>query len=798
MRKLICVVLATLLCTNEVSAFAFSSATNNWAKENEVNLNLLKSNLTKAGLAHLLYELDGCPKVELLELNDVKKEDLAAASYGVFKGYFHSDKKFMPNQRIDKQDLAYILYQRAGSPVVSGHELEQYEDVRRIDKEKQMAMLWAVKMGIVLPESELLLKPTARLKSDEAVSMVMKSEKSASITALKEDLNVLTSMRRPVGSAGEKMAAEYLVKRFTEMGYEVNVQSYKDSADKTGSNVIAKKTTNHENADILILSAHHDSAPTAFGANDNASGVVALLAIAENLKNISTDTEIRLISFTDEENGKNGSRAYVNSLSEDEKKRIIGDIQLDMLGGYGSSGLTLSTTDGEENWITDLLKEKDQLDVYPETASDHTSFQLAGIPSVLVMQKGRGYLYHSVADIGDAIDLYSLNRAVTSVSAAVETIASKTTPSYLEIAHAQGESYAYHQIRQNTIYFSSSLKDSENYIGAAGELVDHHEIKGNGWSDNYDTYRYAMHWFNSDKPLNTYYVYRNGFLQNIEIKPKENGYSVDEIRAMIRAMLGEPTNVKEDEKGKTEGWTDVIYSKHITLIENSEDFKVTVSNFNVGISNQLASYSVKNGEARIKDEKHLAVWNYLCSVLPVSQRQKISEFNLYTDGYSNILAYTSPIRKDGIADNTQFSINLDYYDVYDENGVPRDWSKVTYTIIHEYGHVLLEDETQIDLNISKDTHDPAGFIEGSFRKKFYDAYWKDMVTGVNDYELHPDHYVSRYGANYFHEDIADTFAVFVLGDKPSGNSVAEQKLNLFYSDVRMMEIRSAIRENLGL
>ena len=51
-----------------------------------------------------------------------------------------------------------------------------------------------------------------------------------------------------------------------------------------------------------------------------------------------------------------------------------------------------------------------------------------------------------------------------------------------------------------------------------------------------------------------------------------------------------------------------------------------------------------------------------------------------------------------------------------------------------------------------------------FRKTFYDRFWKQIDTGagVNDYEQNPTHYVSRYGANYFHEDIADTFAVFVL------------------------------------
>ena len=107
---------------------------------------------------------------------------------------------------------------------------------------------------------------------------------------------------------------------------------------------------------------------------------------------------------------------------------------------------------------------------------------------------------------------------------------------------------------------------------------------------------------------------------------------------------------------------------------------------------------------------------------------------------------------------------------------------------------------RIDLSIGKDTHDPAGFIPGSFRAEFYDTFWReiDTGTGVNDYEQHPDHYVSRYGANYFHEDIADTFAVFVLGAKPENNTVAEQKLLFFWDHAEMVTLRQEIRHNLGL
>lgn len=54
------------------------------------------------------------------------------------------------------------------------------------------------------------------------------------------------------------------------------------------------------------------------------------------------------------------------------------------------------------------------------------------------------------------------------------------------------------------------------------------------------------------------------------------------------------------------------------------------------------------------------------------------------------------------------------------------WDDKYSSYLHEHGHVLLEDENQIDLSVGKDTHDSAGFIEGSFRKAFYDPFWKDL------------------------------------------------------------------------
>lgn len=297
--------------------------------------------------------------------------------------------------------------------------------------------------------------------------------------------------------------------------------------------------------------------------------------------------------------------------------------------------------------------------------------------------------------------------------------------------------------------------------------------------------------------MNTYYRYRNGFLEGIEIRPAETGVSTEQVRSLLCEMYGEPTLSEGDVP--SEHWQDTVYNKYITLTDSSDGCKVTVSNYSAGITNILASYPVQNGEAQITDLQHAAVWAYLCSILPPESRMKLAELNLYSDGFSNVLAYTSPIKQDGVTDNSRFSLNIDYYDVYDETGAKRDWSKLTYTILHEYGHVLLEDETQIDLTVGENTHDPAGFIPGSFRKRFYEQFWAALGdTGVGDYEQNPTNYVSRYGANYFHEDIADTFAVFVLGGKPKGDTIAEQKLLFFWNEPEMTALRTSIRQNIGL
>ena len=807
MKRFAAMFLALLLTVTTVSAAEWPSwaeSARTWAEDNSVSEEILAqpdATVTRGMAAQLFYETAGSPEVTgEPAFSDVAGDYADAVTWAAEAGYVQGvgGGLYEPERTLTRQAFAAMLYRGMGSPAVSGPELDQYQDAASVSAWAADPLLWCVQTGLIAGTTDTTLSPLSPITVRQALVILERASYLPDMDVLQRDIEELAGYHRPIGSQGEKDAVEYLQNRFENMGYEVELQSYTAPDGRTGSNVIATKAAGTADADILVVSAHHDTVVTAYGASDNGSGVGALLAVADALKDVSTDTELRFISFTGEEDGKLGSRYYTSKLSAAEKQRMIGDIQFDMIGGLGASGVQVCTMDGEANWLTDLLQSKSAgLPRNAESASDHAPFQLAGIPAVQLTQMGRGYLYHSAADTAENLNYWTIAGAARAAAAAVTEIVSADTASYRTIARQQGDGYAYPMLRETTIYFASSLEETESYIGASGELVDTETVSGEGWEDVYTTYRYSMRWFNGEKPMNTYYLYRNGYLDSVEIRPYETGYTAAQVESLMRAMYGEPTNVSDG----VLDWEDATYSKFLSLAETDAGCVVNVTNYTLGITNILASYQVVDGEAQgITDPMHRSLWQLVCDILPKDARQRIVQFDLFTDGASNGLAYTAPIQNaDGTTDNSRFSIAIDYYDAYHEDGTKGDWSKLIYTIIHEYGHALLEDNTQIDLTVGQDVHDPAGFIEGSFRKEFYDEFWADLGdSAVNDYAENPTHYASRYGANYFHEDMADTFALFVLGSKPQGDTVAEEKLLFFWAEPEMVSLRSAIRANLGL
>src|SRR3954463_8160595 len=74
-------------------------------------------------------------------------------------------------------------------------------------------------------------------------------------------------------------AAEYIEKAFCEAGYVPTRQTF-EAKGKTFSNIMAEKQGTDLTGDIFVVGAHYDTHKDSPGANDNGSGIAALLDLA--------------------------------------------------------------------------------------------------------------------------------------------------------------------------------------------------------------------------------------------------------------------------------------------------------------------------------------------------------------------------------------------------------------------------------------------------------------------------------------------------------------------------------------
>ncbi|MDP6175312.1 MAG: M28 family peptidase, partial [Rhodospirillales bacterium] len=112
----------------------------------------------------------------------------------------------------------------------------------------------------------------------------------------------------------------YLDKSFKALGYKVRRQTYK-VAGQLAANIIAEKKGTTDPGQIVILGAHYDSVPKSPGADDNASGVAAMLELARLLCERPLRRTLRFAGFANEgapffNIGKMGSQYHAKQAVE--------------------------------------------------------------------------------------------------------------------------------------------------------------------------------------------------------------------------------------------------------------------------------------------------------------------------------------------------------------------------------------------------------------------------------------------------------------------------------------------------
>jgi Zn-dependent M28 family amino/carboxypeptidase len=183
--------------------------------------------------------------------------------------------------------------------------------------------------------------------------------------------------------------------------------------DRTSQNVIGTLEGTHPEQGIVYMGGHYDSVSAGPGANDDASGVAGMLEAARVLgtKGHRTKATLKFIAFGAEEIGLDGSWNYVLVNEEEVTTMGLGMINLDMI----AVGDTLLL--GNIGWADDTLEDHTEglaedwgLDWAPfdaGTNSDHTYFEMVGVPAVFLHQSPDPY-YHTAEDTPDKIDVTKL------------------------------------------------------------------------------------------------------------------------------------------------------------------------------------------------------------------------------------------------------------------------------------------------------------------------------------------------------------------------------------------------------
>lgn len=268
--------------------------------------------------------------------------------------------------------------------------------------------------------------------------------------------------RNSVNHAALEAAADYVTRELTALGYTPTTQRWTDADGLSFRNIEVTVPGRARAGEVVVVGAHYDSNRGTPGADDNASGVAALIELGRLLRDASPARTIHFVAFANEElpyfgTANQGARRYVSLLRErgDDVRAMISIETI----GYYSTGPRTQRYPTPLNWF------------YPDTGnfigfvgnlqsralvheaigafrrhtpfpahgaaapasipgvgwSDHEAFWAVGVPAVMITDTApfRNPYYHTRADTPDRIDYERMTHVVDGLTAVVKRLAAE-------------------------------------------------------------------------------------------------------------------------------------------------------------------------------------------------------------------------------------------------------------------------------------------------------------------------------------------------------------------------------------
>ena len=160
------------------------------------------------------------------------------------------------------------------------------------------------------------------------------------VTALRvvETLSHDDMQGREAGTPGAAMARDYILSELAKIEcLDVITQPFAFGIkDQQGYNIVASHTPKDGQGPLLIVSAHYDHVGVREdgeifnGADDNASGVGAVITMAERACDMPRKNDVRYVFYDAEEKGLTGARRYVKAENNFEERPVF-NLNLDMV-----------------------------------------------------------------------------------------------------------------------------------------------------------------------------------------------------------------------------------------------------------------------------------------------------------------------------------------------------------------------------------------------------------------------------------------------------------------------------------
>jgi len=253
----------------------------------------------------------------------------------------------------------------------------------------------------------------------------------ASYTDIHQDL-LYTHLGNNRGLTGAQhdLARNNIFDYFEDQGLETSLDPFTYNSG-TYYNVVGVQPGATRPDDIYIFGAHYDSVNNP-GADDNASGVAAVMEAARILSMFEFEATLVYIAFDREEQGLVGSTAYANKHSADN---ILGVINFDMIA-YNPAGTNHNKVRIYDGDNTDDPIKQEVLDAFNVSGygrgvtavnsgsidrSDHAPFDKKGFEAVLLIEYswGSNSHYHKSTDAVETANYldYTFATSITAGSA---------------------------------------------------------------------------------------------------------------------------------------------------------------------------------------------------------------------------------------------------------------------------------------------------------------------------------------------------------------------------------------------